>query len=327
MLQQSHYRSTIVRTMSANRNLHRYTLEQVKQLTTCHLPEYLWRSLTRVNTEVALLYSPLYHSIAFYERIQSFSLIRVTCIRTYIYSWILTFEYSLIRSNINTVTKYTNESLYSVMNIAKNEIFDSLKLIYGESLQPQWNITLLERCRSEFLKLRIMCTQQEEATLSWRKARSKTWQAENRDHSKQRNAIAIWLKVKKLFSQIQLALANLAKRKYIRFSKILRNSPANFRKSCASTSCNFPCVLCDMPGAFRSTWYRLWIITPRENRDTRYGLYHTPTPVRKINLRRRWTFRFCQIGESVWFSFRQLDFFLAIGEWRSASVNPAESSC
>ena len=35
-----------------------------------------------------------------------------------------------------------------------------------------------------------------------------------------------------------------------------------------------------------------------------------------------WNFRFHQIGESVWFSFRQFNFFLAIGEWQSVSVNP-----
>ena len=65
--------------------------------------------------------------------------------------------------------------------------------------------------------------------------------------------------------------------------------------------------------AFRSTWHM--------NHCTRYGLSCNHTPVWKINLRRMWNFRFRQIGESVWFSFRQLNFFVAVGEWRSVSVN------
>ena len=38
-------------------------------------------------------------------------------------------------------------------------------------------------------------------------------------HSKQRNTTAILAKSKKLFSHIQIALANLAKRKYTPFAK------------------------------------------------------------------------------------------------------------
>ena len=39
-----------------------------------------------------------------------------------------------------------------------------------------------------------------------------------------------------------------------------------------------------------------------------------------------WNFRFRQIGESVWFSFQQFNFFLAIGDRRSVSVNPEVTS-
>ena len=72
---------------------------------------------------------------------------------------------------------------------------------------------------------------------------------------------------------------------------------------------------CDIPPRFAQRG--IWIIV----QDTGIVLYRTP--VRKINLRRMWNFRFRQIGESVWVSFRQFHFCLAIGEWRSVSVNPA----
>ena len=76
--------------------------------------------------------------------------------------------------------------------------------------------------------------------------------------------------------------------------------------------------LCDMPPRFaprgicHESLYKIRIV-----------LYHTP--VRKINIRRMCNFRFRQSGESLWFSFRQLNFILAIRKSRSRSVsaNPA----
>ena len=48
--------------------------------------------------------------------------------------------------------------------------------------------------------------------------------------------------------------------------------------------------------------------------------YHTP--VRKINFWRTWNFKFSPNWRVCDFHFRQFNFCLAIGEWRSVSVNP-----